>query len=222
MFIIGSKKFPWPYNLLIDLHDINYKTPLDEKELRGSIEYVLNVVNAPDEDIHLLRLHFQEGQSLNQIARTCGVDSSRVRKRIVGVLSIISRTQWLMDILEMGVKAYSQRTFVETGKEAFKKAVEEAKNQEQEPEAPPEIFAFDDTTEISSLNLSARTYNCLLRGGFKKIEDVLDVESVDQLMRIRNMGVKCIEELISNLEEHGYNVDHWKATEQYQGVIDNE
>ena len=157
MYVKDLEKYPWPRNLIIDLHDALYEITLDDKELLGSVEYVLNVVKAPEGDIHLLREHYQEKKSINRIAIDRHADRSIIRKKISGVLYTIKETSWLMDILEMGVKAYSQRSFIAEGNEAFRKAVEEAKNRE----APPEIFAFDETTDIISLDLSSRAYNGL-------------------------------------------------------------
>ncbi len=61
---------------------------------------------------------------------------------------------------------------------------------------------------IDNLNLSARAYNCLLRGNLKTVEDILkcyDEESGEwkSLIKIRNMGRKCIEEVLGKLEELG-------------------
>ena len=62
--------------------------------------------------------------------------------------------------------------------------------------------------DISKLNLSVRVFNCLTRAGINTIRDILDMSSED-ILKIRNMGRKQIDELIYRLCELGLS-DHIK------------
>ena len=58
--------------------------------------------------------------------------------------------------------------------------------------------------QISELGFSARTYNCLMRAGFKSL--YLLIENYERLYDVRNMGAKSIKEIenvLSILEEKG-------------------
>ena len=62
----------------------------------------------------------------------------------------------------------------------------------------PEIYQ----TPIERLDLSPRTLNCLKRAHITKVGDVLEM-SDDDLLKIRNFGVKSLEELRETLTERG-------------------
>ena len=62
----------------------------------------------------------------------------------------------------------------------------------------PEIFQ----TPIERLDLSPRTLNCLKRAHINKVGDVLEM-SDDDLLKIRNFGVKSLEELRGKFTERG-------------------
>lgn len=57
-------------------------------------------------------------------------------------------------------------------------------------------------TPVESLDLSARTLNCLKRAGIHRVGEVLEMPKRD-LLRIRNFGQKSLDELYERLEEKG-------------------
>ena len=99
MFVKGVESFPWPENLVVDLHDINYGSKLDENELTESVEYVLNEIP----DTQLLRLHYQDGKNFKQLSEMTGFSRGVIRNRICGILRTILDTQQFMNIIENGV-----------------------------------------------------------------------------------------------------------------------
>ncbi|HCV28420.1 MAG TPA: DNA-directed RNA polymerase subunit alpha [Dehalococcoidia bacterium] len=58
-------------------------------------------------------------------------------------------------------------------------------------------------TPVESLDLSARTLNCLKRAGIHRVGEVLKMPRRD-LLRIRNFGQKSLDELYERLEEKGF------------------
>lgn len=56
--------------------------------------------------------------------------------------------------------------------------------------------------DISEMNLSVRSYMCLYRAGIKNIAD-LSALTEEDLMKVRNLGRKNLEEIISKLNEYG-------------------
>lgn len=84
-----------------------------------------------------------------------------------------------------------------------------ALDEEGEQEEEVSIFATgeeDDNSEldkaIESLELSVRSYNCLKRAGIHSVRQLVDFSEND-LLNIRNFGVKSIEEVKDKLESMG-------------------
>lgn len=59
-------------------------------------------------------------------------------------------------------------------------------------------------TPIEELNLSVRTYNCLKRAGITKVGELLE-RSDEELLKIKNLGEKALEEVRRQLREHGFD-----------------
>src|SRR4029078_2841835 len=77
---------------------------------------------------------------------------------------------------------------------------------EQEPQTvdrglaiPADIYE----TPIEDLDLSTRTYNCLKRADITKVGQVLQMEE-KELLSVRNLGQKSMEEIRDKLVERGY------------------
>ena len=80
---------------------------------------------------------------------------------------------------------------------------------DDEPVEDTSIFAagqIDDNTEldkqIEDLDLSVRSYNCLKRAGIHSVRQLVEFSEND-LLNIRNFGVKSIEEVKDKLDEMG-------------------
>ncbi|MGE4282922.1 MAG: DNA-directed RNA polymerase subunit alpha [Clostridia bacterium] len=55
---------------------------------------------------------------------------------------------------------------------------------------------------IEELDLSVRSYNCLKRAGINTVEDLIN-RSEDDMMKVRNLGRKSLEEVVQKLEALG-------------------
>lgn len=56
---------------------------------------------------------------------------------------------------------------------------------------------------IEELDLSVRSFNCLKRAGINTVEDLIS-KSEDEMMKVRNLGKKSLEEVISKLKSLGF------------------
>lgn len=56
---------------------------------------------------------------------------------------------------------------------------------------------------IEELDLSVRSFNCLKRAGINTVEDLVN-KSEDEMMKVRNLGRKSLEEVIAKLESLGF------------------
>ena len=59
-------------------------------------------------------------------------------------------------------------------------------------------------TMIEELELSVRSYNCLKRAGISTVKELTE-KSEDDMMKVRNLGRKSLEEVIAKLHELGLN-----------------
>lgn len=62
-------------------------------------------------------------------------------------------------------------------------------------------------TLIEDLDFSVRTYNCLKRASINTIADIL-ARSLDEMMKVRNLGKKSLEEIITKLEDMGLSLEY--------------
>ena len=56
---------------------------------------------------------------------------------------------------------------------------------------------------IEDLDLSVRSFNCLKRAGINTVEDLTN-KSEEDMMKVRNLGRKSLEEVIAKLASFGY------------------
>jgi len=58
---------------------------------------------------------------------------------------------------------------------------------------------------IEELDLSVRSYNCLKRAGINTVEDLAN-KTEDDMMKVRNLGRKSLDEVLKKLEELGLSL----------------
>ncbi|MEG0693622.1 MAG: DNA-directed RNA polymerase subunit alpha C-terminal domain-containing protein, partial [Oscillospiraceae bacterium] len=58
---------------------------------------------------------------------------------------------------------------------------------------------------IEELDLSVRSFNCLKRAGINTVEDLIN-KSEDEMMKVRNLGKKSLEEVIAKLKTLGFDL----------------
>ena len=59
---------------------------------------------------------------------------------------------------------------------------------------------------IEELDLSVRSFNCLIRAGINTVGDLIN-KSEDDMMKVRNLGKKSLEEVISKLNSLGFDLN---------------
>ena len=87
----------------------------------------------------------------------------------------------------------------------FSTASEKEQQEGDRPTWASAIPASQYNLTVESLNLTARTLNCLKRAQINKVGEVLE-KTRDELLRIRNFGEKSLTELDERLRELG--IDH--------------
>ena len=60
---------------------------------------------------------------------------------------------------------------------------------------------------IEELDLSVRSFNCLKRAGINTVGDLVS-KSEDEMMKVRNLGRKSLEEVMAKLDSLGFTLTH--------------
>ena len=58
---------------------------------------------------------------------------------------------------------------------------------------------------IEELDLSVRSFNCLKRAGINTVEDLIN-KSEEDMMKVRNLGRKSLEEVVNKLASLGFSL----------------
>ncbi len=58
---------------------------------------------------------------------------------------------------------------------------------------------------IEELDLSVRSFNCLKRAGINTVDDLIR-KSEDEMMKVRNLGRKSLEEVMAKLDSLGFTL----------------
>ena len=58
---------------------------------------------------------------------------------------------------------------------------------------------------IDELELSVRSYNCLKRAGINTVEELRN-QTAEDMMKVRNLGRKSLEEVLAKLKELGLSL----------------
>ena len=61
---------------------------------------------------------------------------------------------------------------------------------------------------IEELDLSVRSFNCLKRAGINTVEDLIN-KSEDEMMKVRNLGRKSLEEVMAKLDSLGFTLSNF-------------
>lgn len=60
---------------------------------------------------------------------------------------------------------------------------------------------------IEELDLSVRSFNCLKRAGINTVEDLVN-KTEEEMMKVRNLGRKSLEEVMAKLDALGFSLTH--------------
>ena len=84
---------------------------------------------------------------------------------------------------------------------------DEAKNAEIMVEREETIKEKVLEMTIEELDMSVRSFNCLKRAGIDTVEDLIN-RTEEEMMKVRNLGKKSLEEVILKLQSLGLELKH--------------
>jgi len=222
----------WPYGFLDEFWKYRQEElPTDRKqELIASVEYVLNSCHVKTRNLEMLRLRYQSGKTLKEIADQYGISRECVRQLIHGVIRELRRSSIYKCILVAGVASYMRKKTAMEASEQFKYIADfqdrqmltyaELVNRYKQNDKPVSNSAplyygkritVTRNTEIGDLPLSVRSFNSLYRAGYRTVADILMVENPQTLMDTRNFGIKSFNEVTDVLDRYGFDVSSMRS-----------
>lgn len=205
--------FPW--NLAIDVYQARDQG-LGKRMEALAFVYAPGLMEAMDTLAHreqqILRMRYQEGKTYEQIGKEYSVTRERVRQIEAMALRKLRHPARMELYRPVTVEQYNElrRDYWEL-KARYERvkadAVEEAlrnmcDSESQIMEIRQENAEQRLATPLGELELSVRSYNCLLRAGFKTVGDLVGVQ-LEEFMRVRNLGRRSLEEILDRLSAFG-------------------
>ena len=87
--------------------------------------------------------------------------------------------------------------FLDLSQEEYKQSIMKDKNEDQKGKALK--------MTLEEMDLSVRSYNCLKRAGINTVEDLIE-RSEEEMVKVRNLGKKSLDEVIYKLKSLGYEL----------------
>lgn len=210
----------YPLNLLDAIEEGHWRYPIPE-DLNQSLSYVL--AGMTEREYFVLYAYYYEGKFYGEIAKTVGVTRERIRQLIEKSLRKL-RHPTRIEFLIYGVKGMIQRASIDAAQEAVSNRLERVLTEIGDiSHALHAITGRDEYSYISKkcaglngsiplekLNLSYRSYNGLKHAGIKNAEDITKLSKED-LMRIKNLGKKSVEEIIDTIHNLGLKLADEKS-----------
>lgn len=198
-----------------DIVEVRAMLPYDYKE---SVEYVLNNTELSEREVFILRNRFgltesEERLTFEELGKRLNVCRNRAQELEHKAMRRI-RNPGRTKILVKGLSAYTsekeqKKQFHENEIARRSKIFQEQLSQRMQEQFSLPIDSFLKEIDINDLNLSTRSYNCLIRNGCKYIFDILNTPT-EKLMRFRNLGHNSLCEIFDKLNE--FLIDNFKTT----------
>ena len=194
----------YPFNLIEEIwSEIEEKDPF-EKRIH-SLEAVNDVLNGlTDRERRCLEMMYRDRMTLDEIGKECNVTRERIRQVIARAIRKLKHPQRINAMQVVPKSEYSalmtQYTTLEKDYEDLLASCINAglstpiKKQAGEPNILDQ--------EIDTLDLSVRSYNCLLRAGIKTIGG-LTAHTATEIKMIRNLGKGSFLEIRNRLCDLG-------------------
>lgn len=178
-------------------------------DFRGSVEYVLQMLT--EREGAILKHRFVELMTYEETGKIYNITRERIRQveaRALRKLRHPARAKYL----KYGVSGVIDNIRAEHFKrlaELESKLIELCKLNEKTADEvirDNELRKKYAPTQIEDIDLSVRSYNSLKRVGINTLQQLAKL-SYEDLIHVRNLGRKSVDEIIEKLKEYGYEID---------------
>ncbi|MBR0411097.1 MAG: sigma-70 family RNA polymerase sigma factor [Eubacterium sp.] len=207
----------YPYNLAAE---VGFWIPGDkgytEDETMASVYSVYvpallkSIDSLTDREKKVIQLRFQNGLTYEQTGKYFNVTRERIRqvekKAIRKLRNPKHWKYWQMDTMNKAYEIATERDRLRLENMNLKMRLKEYVGEDELQEVEKSVEEKPQIS-IAELDLSVRSYNCLIRAGIAYVSD-LEEMTIDDLAKIRNLGRKSMEEIILKLKDLGIELKY--------------
>lgn len=200
----------FPQNLLLAIKgETDLELPMKlTKDVCAGILYVLSTLEEREQEVLWRRYLEKEpcgaiGDSFDLLAEQV----SQIEATALKKLRIPSKWNYIRYGIEGHLKKRAALEYSKGYQAGYRSGIADARDGVKAADA-----ADDDILNLplEGMNLSARAYNCLHYGGYKRIRDIVSL-SEEKIWHIKNLGRVSANEIAKALQEHGILHTAWSS-----------
>ncbi len=183
------KNHDFPANVIELLLGEDAEAPVD---FVGTLYYVLSGLSTREAETFIL--YYSTEMDYSDIGERYGVTRERIRQIVAKTtrkLQHFSRRT----LLEVGIRENMASIEVKSYTRGYEDGYKDGKEKAKAEAVGADAYL---QTPIEELDLSVRTFNCLVRAGVRTVGDVVDMGK-EKVMMIRNLGRRSYDELVNKL-----------------------
>lgn len=212
--VVGSHRAgPEEDDFDIDIWDVNVR------------EFKMLITKLRDREQKIIAMRYRFGMTLDECAAAFGLTRERIRQIEIVAL----RKLWKQ--VRLGFCESVPKREYDILKSRYQNSLDLCEKQRlvletltgDEPNKPHPIVDFF-TINVAELDLTVRSFNCLIRSGINSIGDILAFDQHQNektWQQIRNLGRKSLTEIAQKVYEYcGYRLRMWDPeNKRYMGTI---
>ena len=194
---VRPQKLPWPENLITEIglekvFGSDTYTPLNDDQMHG-LEFALDSLKDKEQTAILLR--YKDHMTLNDTGEQFSLSRERIRQ-----------------ILAKGIRKLrhpDRLKYIRDGYQGSVRVREERLRRIREAIGEDGLMETLNGIDIKECEFSVRAHNCLHRAGMDTLGQVVEKMNQDpwNILKIRNLGIKSLAEVVDKLEEYGVDCD---------------
>lgn len=214
----------YPYNLAAAVlcagYHLAYK-PKSDEELAECIKYIQGIYvpalvesleSLTDREKKIIERRFRDGWTLEQTGKEFGVTTERIRQSEAKAIRKLRHPRhakhWMFDTAGKAEEAMKERDAlklecINLRAKLIRLYDERGMAKEKEGMNKAKRFDLPEDATVDDLELSVRSYNCLKRCGINMASEMAGW-TMEDFLKIRNLGRKSAEEVITKLRERGF------------------
>lgn len=179
----------------------------------------------PERQKRAIILYYKDGLTLEEVGNELNVKGERARQIILKGMRILRHPQ-NYNLIAYGFKKYEvlnklDNEFIDLKKKKERRNFQlkmERYFDKNKDEIDKETLGKVKDCDLQLLDLNTKTFNCLIRSGHRTIDDLLAIKDITELMKIHNLGIKGIKEIIKKMDIIGFT--EWSAQIRESDYID--
>lgn len=195
-----NKNYEYPYNLAWEIFGDDQRF----KELLP--EYLKEVVDTElsEREAKCVHLRFIDLMNYEQIAKEFNVTRERIRQILAKAIRKLRHPHRSFKYLAVQRYEYDKLQQENAMLKSYLSEIE--KNLKLPSDEDPFVVLPFFNTPVIEMDLSVRSYNCLVRrGNIKRYGDFQNYK-VSDFMKIRNLGQRSLEEILGKLDKLGFKI----------------